>query len=157
MPHALIALGSNLSDRQAIVLGALADLGRLDGCRCVARSRLHETPPERPGDGAAYVNAAALLDTRVPPQELLRALLRLERKWGRPPPPRLRGPRTLDLDLILYGRWRSSGSGLTVPHPRYRGRRFVVEPAAQVAPQLTDPVTGQSLQACAAQWSSRSP
>ena len=142
--RALVALGSNRGPRRAILGGALADLGRLPDTRVVRASRIRETPPEAPSDGGPFLNAAALLETALSPSLLMRALLDLERRYGRPPV-RARGPRTLDLDLVLYEGARYSSGQLVLPHPRFRARPFVLEPAAEVAPGMRDPVSGRTL------------
>jgi len=145
MARALVALGSNLGDRGATIRGALADLGRVPGTRLVAASPLHETPPEAPGDGGPFLNAAALVETRLDPAALLAALHRLEARHGRRRRRAGRGPRTLDLDLVLMDGVRSGDPRARVPHPRFRGRAFVLDPAAQVAPGMRDPETGQTV------------
>lgn len=144
--HALVAAGSNLGERGATLRAALACLGRLPRTRLLRCSSLHATPPERPEDGGPFLNAAALLETELPPAALMAELLRLERRFGRRRD-RGRGPRTLDLDLILLGSERCATRGLILPHPRFRGRRFVLAPAAEVAPGLRDPVTGHTIAA----------
>lgn len=147
----LVALGANLDDRHGQLARAVAALGRLEGTRLVAASRPRETPPERPADGGPYLNCAALLETRLRPRELLGELLRLERRLGRRRDGQVHGgPRAIDLDLVLHGAERLGGPGaldLQVPHPRFRGRSFVVGPACEVAPDLRDPVTGWTLAA----------
>lgn len=151
MTRALVALGANLGDRHGLLALALAGLSRLEGTRLVAASTPRETPPERPTDGGPYLNAAALLETRLRPRELLHQLLALERRLGRRRDGGGHGgPRAIDLDLVLHGAERLAGrvsSDLQVPHPRFRGRRFVLGPAAEVAPDLRDPVTGRTLAA----------
>lgn len=154
MTRCLVALGANLDDRHGQLARAVAELGRLEGTRLVAASRPRETPPERPTDGGPYLNCAALLETRLRPRELLGELLRLERRLGRrrdgAPRGGHGGPRAIDLDLVLHGAERLGGPGdgdLQVPHPRFRGRSFVVGPACEVAPDLRDPVTGWTLAA----------
>ena len=155
----LVALGSNLGPRRAVLDGALVALGRLPATRLLARSRLLETAPERPGDGGPYLNGAALVATELPPHALLRALLALERRWGRRRRAGVRAARSLDLDLILAGERRLRTRELTLPHPRFRERAFVLGPAAEVAPGLRDPATGLTLRELAARlggtpWSS---
>lgn len=144
--RALVALGSNLGDRNAILRAALANLARLPQTRLVRASRFHQTAPEAPGDGPPFLNGAALLQTRLAPTDLLRHLLALERRAGRirfPGAPR--GPRTLDLDLILHGRHTVKSPDLVVPHPRFRDRPFVLLPAVEIAPSLVDPQTNRTL------------
>jgi 2-amino-4-hydroxy-6-hydroxymethyldihydropteridine diphosphokinase len=105
-------------------------------------SRYHETDPVGvPDEQPAFLNAAAVGETAITARELLDALLIIERERGRERP--FPGAaRTLDLDLVLFGDLVSSDPTLTVPHPRFRERRFVLEPLADVAPDLVDPVTG---------------
>jgi 2-amino-4-hydroxy-6-hydroxymethyldihydropteridine diphosphokinase len=121
---ALVALGSNLGDRGATLRRALAELGRLDSTRLLAASTLHETT--------------------LRPRALLDALLSIEHAHGRTRAGG-RAARTLDLDLILHGAARLDEPGLTLPHPRFRARAFVLAPAAEVAPNLVDPVTQRTI------------
>lgn len=150
-----MALGANLGDRHARLAQALAALGRLEGTRLVAASRPRETPPERPADGGPYLNAAALLETRLAPRELLDQLLALERRLGRRRAPGADhgGPRAIDLDLVLHGAAQVRSGELEVPHPRFRRRAFVLGPAAEVAPDLRDPLTGRTVSALLGQLS----
>jgi 2-amino-4-hydroxy-6-hydroxymethyldihydropteridine diphosphokinase len=135
-----VALGSNLGDRAAhldYAVRRLADL--LAG---LSVSTYFETAPAgMAADAPAFLNAAAVGAARLPPRELLDALLAIEAERGRERPHAL-ASRTLDLDLILYGGVVIDEPGLVVPHPRFRERRFVLEPLAQVAPGLVDPVSG---------------
>jgi 2-amino-4-hydroxy-6-hydroxymethyldihydropteridine diphosphokinase len=135
-----VALGSNLSDRRAHLDFAAS---RLESFLTQLRvSRYHETDPVGvPGDQPAFLNAAAVGETAMTAREVLDALLTIERERGRERP--FPGAaRTLDLDLVLFGDLVSSDPILSVPHPRFRERRFVLEPLAEVAPDLVDPVTG---------------
>jgi 2-amino-4-hydroxy-6-hydroxymethyldihydropteridine diphosphokinase len=135
-----IALGSNLGDRRAHLDFAAS---RLESVLTQLRvSRYHETDPVGvPDEQPAFLNAAAVGETAITARELLDALLTIERERGRERP--FPGAaRTLDLDLVLFGDLVSSDPTLTVPHPRFRERRFVLEPLADVAPDLVDPVTG---------------
>jgi 2-amino-4-hydroxy-6-hydroxymethyldihydropteridine diphosphokinase len=141
----LVALGGNLGDRRALLERALGALGRLPRTRLLGRSSLRQTLPERPGDGGPYLNGAALLETSLSPERLLRELLRLERRFGRQRRTGERGPRTVDLDLILVGPVVCRSSSVTLPHPRFRERPFVLGPAAEVAPGLRDPLSGLTL------------
>jgi 2-amino-4-hydroxy-6-hydroxymethyldihydropteridine diphosphokinase len=138
-----IALGSNLGDRDATLHWALAEIAsRLSDLKV---STFHDTAPvgvDRPQP--RYLNAAATGSTGLAPRVLLELLLELERQRGRTrefP----NAPRTLDLDLILYGDLRVSEPGLEIPHPRFRERAFVLRPLAEVAPDLVDPVTGKTI------------
>jgi 2-amino-4-hydroxy-6-hydroxymethyldihydropteridine diphosphokinase len=138
-----IALGSNLGDRRAHLDFAVSRLGGLlEGLRV---SRYCETIPVGADDPQPlYLNAAATGRTRLGARELLEALLAIERERGRERPA-ANAPRTLDLDLVLFGDSVIDEPSLTVPHPRFRERRFVLEPLAEIAPDLIDPVTSLSV------------
>ncbi len=137
-----IALGANLGDRAAHLDFAVARLRRLLDPLVV--SSYIQTAPVGVGDQPPFLNAAAVGETLLPPLGLLEALLALERDCGRERP--FPGaPRTLDLDLILYGSLTVHEKGLDVPHPRFRQRRFVLEPLASIAPDMVDPVTGRTI------------
>ena len=138
-----VAAGSNLGDRRAHLEWAFAQLaGSLSNLRI---SSLIETEPvDVPGPQPPYLNAAVVGETTLAPVDLMRALLDLERARGRrrgAP----RASRTLDLDLILYGDLILDTPALVVPHPRFRERRFVLEPLAELAPEWRDPVTGKTV------------
>lgn len=146
MARALVALGSNQGDRAAHLARALAALAALKGTAVVAAATPVETAPERPDDGGPFLNSAALLETSLPPRALLEHLHEAERRLGRERATPGRGPRAIDLDLILYDRVVvRRGAGLELPHPRFRSRRFVLEPAAEIAPQMIDPVTRRTV------------
>ena len=142
--RAAIALGTNLGDRQATLAGAAAALrGILSDLRL---SSAHETAYVGPGGAQPpYLNAAAVGETSLGARALLDALLDTERQFGRERP-YPDAPRTLDLDLILYGMEIHDASGLVVPHPRFRQRRFVLEPLAEIAADWIDPVTGRRIE-----------
>jgi 2-amino-4-hydroxy-6-hydroxymethyldihydropteridine diphosphokinase len=138
-----VALGSNLGDRRAHLDFAVAKLRSL--LRHLAVSRYHDTVPVGiTGPQPLYLNAAATGETMLSAQDLLDALLAIEGARGRERP-YPNAPRTLDLDLILYADLVVEGPGLTVPHPRFRERRFVLEPLAEIAPEAIDPVTGRTI------------
>jgi 2-amino-4-hydroxy-6-hydroxymethyldihydropteridine diphosphokinase len=127
-----IALGSNLGDREAHLRDALRELSESGAVRIVRCSSLHETAPVGGRDGQGpYLNAVAEIETRLPPRELLVLLHRIEERHGRTRGER-NGPRTLDLDLLLYGEQAICEPDLTVPHPRMWGRPFVLEPLAEL-------------------------
>ena len=138
-----IAAGSNVGDRRAHLEWAFEQLSsRLTDFRA---SSLHETEPfDVPGPQPPYLNAAAVGQTLLAPAELLEVLLALERERGRVRPS-LRAPRTLDLDLILYGDLVQATPTLVLPHPRFRERRFVLEPLAELVPDWWDPVTRRTV------------
>lgn len=137
MTRAYVGLGANLGDREATIRAALAELPGL-----VAVSELRETDPVGVVDQPAFLNGAAALDTELSPRELLDALLSIERELGRERRERW-GPRTIDLDLLLYGEERIDEPGLTVPHPRLHERRFALEPLADLDPELVIPGRGR--------------
>ena len=109
-----------------------------------ASSFIETDPVDVPDPQPPYLNAAVVGRTELEPEPLLDLLLSIERERGRERPA-LRAPRTLDLDLILYGDRIVHASGLDVPHPRFRDRRFVLQPLAEIAPEMRDPVTGSTV------------
>jgi len=134
-----VALGSNVGDRTGHLNHAVARLQSV--IHKLRVSRYHETAPVGvTGPQPLFMNAVAVGQTRLTPQALLEAMLAIERERGRERP-RPNAPRTLDLDLILFGELVSEGADLTIPHPRFRERRFVLEPLVEVAPEFVDPVT----------------
>jgi 2-amino-4-hydroxy-6-hydroxymethyldihydropteridine diphosphokinase len=144
MPIAYIALGSNLGDREAILAAATDRLNCLG--RVVALSSVYETEPVGYRDQPAFLNAALALETELEPLPLLHALLSIERELGRDRSRGLpKGPRTLDLDLLLLGDAIVAGEELTLPHPALAKRRFVLTPLAQIAPHLRHPELKQTM------------
>jgi 2-amino-4-hydroxy-6-hydroxymethyldihydropteridine diphosphokinase len=142
---ACIGLGSNLGDRRATLEGAIAALARTNGIHVRNVSSVHETEPVGgPSGQAMYLNAAAVIETDLDPHELLMALQTIEVPFGRVRSVRW-GERTLDLDLLLFADQIVSTPELTVPHPRMRVRRFVVEPLAEIAPEIVDPITMRTI------------
>jgi 2-amino-4-hydroxy-6-hydroxymethyldihydropteridine diphosphokinase len=138
----LIALGSNLGDRAARLRAAVDELSRLPRSRLVARSSWRETPPiGGPGGQGAFLNGAALVDTALDPRTMLAELARIEQQGERVRKIRW-DARTLDLDLMLYGDQTWQATDLVVPHPRMHYRRFVLEPAAEIAPWMIHPTSG---------------
>lgn len=135
-----IALGSNVGDRRAHIDAALNALRALPGSRLAAVSSIVETLPVGPVPQGPFLNAAAALETTLAARELLEGLQGIERSRGRDREGEQRwGPRTLDLDLLLYGAAIIDEPGLTVPHPRLQERRFVLEPLAEIAPEVVVP------------------
>ena len=146
MTIALVALGSNLEPRRRHLLGAVAELARLPGTAVLATSTLVETPPVGCPDGSPdFLNGACLLETGLSPQALLASLKAIEAGHGRSPDAARNAPRTLDLDLVLFGSAVLGDPGLTLPHPRAHERLFVLEPAAEIAPELRHPRLGATL------------
>ena len=136
MTVAYVGLGANLGDRDATIRAAIAELPGV-----VTVSTLRETDPVGVTDQPRFLNGVAALDTDLPPRELLDRLLAVERGLGRERTERW-GPRTIDLDLLLYGDEVIDEAGLTIPHPRLQERRFVLEPLAEIAPELVIPGLG---------------
>jgi len=149
---AFIGIGANLGDPVQAVRGAIAQLRTLRDTQLVATSSLYRTAPHEAG-GPDYVNAVVQVATRLDAMTLLDELQRLETRAGRERPYR-HAPRTLDLDLLLFGSGRIASARLAVPHPRMAERAFVLVPLAEIAPQL---VTQAGLDAVAAQRIERLP
>ena len=150
---AVIGLGANLDDPALQLELAFAELARLPGTKLVARSALYASAPVGYVDQPDFVNAVARLDTTLSPRALLEALFDIEHRHGRERSFR-NAPRTLDLDLLLYGAARFHEDGLTLPHPRMHERAFVLLPLAEIAPDLAIPgvgPVGACLAACADQ------
>ena len=137
---AYVGLGANLGEPRATLSAALALLAALSGTTLVAASSFYRSAPVA-ASGPDYLNAVAELATRLGPQALLIELQRIERRFGRERPKR-NAPRTLDLDLLLYGERCLDAPGLQLPHPRLHERAFVLEPLAEIAPHLVLPGRG---------------
>ena len=140
---AVVALGSNMGDPESQVRRGFADLASLPDTWVTARSSLHRTAPVGYADQPDFINACALIETRLAPRALLDGLLAIERAHGR-----VReipnGPRTLDLDIILYGGTTVDEPGLKIPHPRAHERAFVLEPLLEVWPDAVIPGRGRA-------------
>ena len=130
---ACIALGANLGDAARAVTGAMAAIDALPFTRVLARSRLWRSAPVQ-AQGPDFINAVVRVSTGLSAPALLAALQGIEQAAGRERPYR-NAPRTLDLDLLLYGDARIQSAALTVPHPRMGARAFVLRPLAEVAPE----------------------
>lgn len=143
MTKAFVGLGSNLGDPRGQIEQALALLDEEDGVEVAAVSSLRETDPVGYEDQPRFLNGAAELRTTLPARALLERLLAIERRLGRSrrEGPRF-GPRTIDLDLLLYGAESLREPGLVVPHPRLHERRFALEPLAELDPALEVPGHG---------------
>ncbi|WEK49558.1 MAG: 2-amino-4-hydroxy-6-hydroxymethyldihydropteridine diphosphokinase [Candidatus Kaistia colombiensis] len=135
MTDAYLGLGSNLGDREAMLRAAISALAATPGVRVTAVSSLYETPPWGPVPQGPYLNACIALDTTLSARDVLDLGLRIERDHGRERAIRW-GPRTLDIDLLLYGDATIDEEGLIVPHPRMTERAFVLVPLAEIAPEL---------------------
>ena len=144
MPLAYVGLGSNLGDRRGLIREALRRLDRIDGVHVRKRSRIIETDPVGVTDQPRFLNAVAEVETRIEPAPLLRKMRRVERELGRRRHLRW-GPRTIDLDLLLWGDRSMSTRSLTLPHPRMAERRFVLAPLAELCPGRRVPGTGRTV------------
>jgi 2-amino-4-hydroxy-6-hydroxymethyldihydropteridine diphosphokinase len=135
--HAYLALGSNLGDRVAFLQHALDELGEADGVAVDAVSRVYETAPVGGPPQDAFLNAVVAVDTTLDPRALLALAQRIENGADRVRVERW-GPRTLDVDVLLYDDLALDGPELTIPHPRMWERGFVLAPLRDVAPELVD-------------------
>ena len=143
MPRAYVGLGSNLGDREATLRAAVAELAATPGIELVAVSSLVETDPVGYLDQPRVLNGVAVVETRLSARGLLARLLEVEARFGRDRASvPAGGPRTLDLDLLLYGDAEISEEDLRIPHPRLQERAFVLDPLLEVAPGLEVPGLG---------------
>jgi len=138
--QAFVAIGANLGDARANALDAVARLRRVPGIAVTAVSSLYRTAPVD-SSGDDYINAVARIDTTLAPHALLAALFAIEQEHGRERPYR-NAPRTLDLDLLLYGDDIVDTPTLTVPHPRMTQRAFVLVPLLEIVPAIVLPALG---------------
>lgn len=143
MVRVYVGLGSNLGDREGTLRAALGRLRHLPETKVLRVSTLRNTEPVGNLDQPRFLNGAAELETGLSARRLLDALLELERAFGRDRASvPAQGPRTLDLDLLLYGQEQIDEPGLEIPHPRLHERRFVLEPLAELDPSLEVPGKG---------------
>ena len=140
--RAFVGLGANLGDREATIARAVELLSQAEGVEIVAVSSLRETEPWGPVEQPPYLNGAAEVETELPPRALLEVLLGVEQALGRRRSGERWGPRTIDLDLLLFDEVEVDEPGLTVPHPRLHERRFALEPLAELAPDAAVPGKG---------------
>lgn len=157
MTPAYVGLGANLGDARAHVLAACDEIGALPRTRLAGRSALYRSAPLGYAAQPDFVNAVARIDTALEPQPLLDALQAIEARHGRERS-FANAPRTLDLDLLLYGAQRIDTPALRVPHPRIGTRAFVLLPLLDLDPGLVIPGLGAAadlLAACGAQSVSR--
>ena len=141
MNTAYVALGANLGDPVATVLAAFGGLANLNESRVIHTSSLYRTAPVGNTEQPEFINAVAVLETTLAPEALLDALLEVEQRFGRIRAEK-NGPRTLDLDLLLYNDLELDLPRLTLPHPRLHLRAFVLLPLAEIAPNLPLPKRG---------------
>ena len=143
MTRAYVGLGANLGAREEILRHAIALLGEREEVEVVAVSTLRETEPVGLVRQPRFVNGAVALQTTLDPRQLLTALLAIEQELGRVRDSKRWGPRTVDLDLLVYGDEVVEEPGLRVPHPRLAERRFALEPLAELDPALVIPGRGR--------------
>jgi len=140
--RAYVGLGANLGDREATLRRAVELLAGVEGVEVVAVSELRETEPVGVVDQPAFLNGAIAVETSLSPRELLDSLLHVELQLGRVRDGTRWGPRTVDLDLLVYGDDVVDEPGLRVPHPRLHERRFALDPLAELDPALVVPGQG---------------
>jgi 2-amino-4-hydroxy-6-hydroxymethyldihydropteridine diphosphokinase len=140
--RAYVGVGANLGDRESAIRAAFALLDARPGVDVVRVSMLRETEPWGYEDQPAFLNGAAAVDTSLSPRELLGELLDVERELGRTRDGPRYGPRTIDLDLLLFGAREIEEPGLSVPHPRLHERVFALEPLLELEPGLVVPGRG---------------
>lgn len=144
MNWAFISIGTNMGDREEFLNRAVESLSATDGIVSVERSSIYETAPVGVTDQADFLNIVVRIGTELTPFELLAECQRIESELGRVRTIRW-GPRTADLDILLYNDDCIDSETLTIPHPRMRDRAFVLIPLTELAPECIDPVTGGRL------------
>jgi|SRR5277367_1178006 2-amino-4-hydroxy-6-hydroxymethyldihydropteridine diphosphokinase len=137
-----LSLGSNLGDREAQLNGALARLSTIG--RVLAVSSLYETEPVEFTEQPWFLNCAAALETSITPQELMDVILQIEHHMGRRRMQN-KGPRAIDIDILLFGNQIIDSTQLTIPHPAMQKRRFVLEPLAEIAPGVQHPLLKKTI------------
>lgn len=146
-----LALGSNISPRRKALARAIDRLNALPAFSLLALSRIYETAPEGGPRQGRYLNAAVLAETAKEPENLLDSLNRIEKEMGR----REKGgclPRVIDLDIIFYSDRIVDSPSLSIPHPRFRERGFVLQPLTDIIPEFIDPVTNASVRSILHAW-----
>lgn len=147
MPHhrAFLSLGSNVGDRKANLEAAVIGLGK-ERIRVIARSSIYETEPQDVANQPWFLNMVVECESEYFPRQMLKVLQRIERDMGRVRAGSIpRGPRTIDIDILLLGNIVMKTEQLTIPHPRMLDRRFVLEPLLEIAPELRHPETKEPI------------
>ena len=142
MKRAYLSLGSNIGDREAQLRDAIARLGSVG--RVVAASGFYETEPVEFTEQPWFLNCVAALDTNKTPQQLMAAILGIEEEMGRKRVQK-KGPRLIDIDILLFDQAVVESKEITIPHPAMHQRRFVLEPLAEIAPELLHPVLKKTI------------
>jgi 2-amino-4-hydroxy-6-hydroxymethyldihydropteridine diphosphokinase len=137
-----LSLGSNVGDREAHLREAIMQLEGVGQIK--AGSSIYETEPVEFTQQSNFLNCAIALETNLPPSELMSQLLDIERRLGRERIQK-KGPRTIDIDVLLYGDLVLDSANITIPHPAMAQRRFVLEPLAEIAPDAVHPVTKNTI------------
>jgi 2-amino-4-hydroxy-6-hydroxymethyldihydropteridine diphosphokinase len=137
-----VGVGSNVGDRLGFCRTALRRMAELPSTRLQRTSPILETAPAEGAGGGPFLNLVAELETDLRPEDLLRSLQAIEADLGRAPDHPPLAPRTIDLDILLFGAEVRQDAALTIPHPRMASRRFVLEPLAAIAPEVRHPVLG---------------
>ena len=137
-----LSLGSNVGDRQANLAQAISHLAKIGTLK--KRSAFYETEPMEITDQPWFLNCTVELETELMPKQFIAAVLDIEREMGRKRTI-AKGPRVIDIDVLLFGSAVIETPQLTVPHPAMQERRFVLEPLAEIAPEAVDPVTGRTI------------
>lgn len=147
MNDAYLGLGSNLGDRHRHLRGAVDAVARLPGTSIAAASPIYETLPMGPDGQSKYLNMAARIETRIPPEALIDHLQQIEKRLGRAPLHEREpwGPREIDIDLLLYADHVIDTMDLRVPHPGLAQRWFVLRPMTDLAPDLSHPTLGRTM------------
>lgn len=143
--RAYLGLGANLGDPVQMLIEAVHALSAVDGITVSRCSSLYRTSPVGKTDQPDFINMVVRVETTLPPEQIMTRLLDIERRLGRVRTDRW-GPRTIDIDLLVYGQSTIETESLTVPHPRMLSRRFVLVPLMEIAPDLKVPGTSKSLQ-----------
>jgi len=154
--RAFVGLGSNLGEREALISQALDELAALPDTTLIRVSSLYDTEPVGVIEQPRFLNAVAMLDTELTARQLLWNLQRIEARLGRTRSQRW-GPRTMDLDLLLYGDLVIEEADLRLPHPELARRAFVLVPLVELDPQLTHPASGLSVVQMLARLEHKSP
>jgi 2-amino-4-hydroxy-6-hydroxymethyldihydropteridine diphosphokinase len=140
---AYLSLGSNLGDRCANLENALQRLQKIGAI--TARSSFYETEPQDMREQPWFLNCAVALETELMPKQLLHATLGIEREMGRRRAGRGKGPRIIDIDILLFGSSVVETKDLMIPHPRMHQRRFVLQPMAEIAPDVRHPILKKTM------------